>query len=50
MKILGSGTYGQVVYCLHRKTKKEVAIKFIKGKFDEKQRVRNLIRELSILR
>ena len=50
LKVLGAGTFGQVVFGKHRVTKKEVAIKFIKGDLDSHQRIRNLIRELSILR
>ena len=50
LKIIGSGTFGQVVYSKNRKTNQEVAIKFIQGKFDSNQKVRNIIRELSILR
>ena len=50
MKILGTGTFGQVIHCKHRKTKEEVAIKFIKGELNSTQKVRNLIREISVLR
>ena len=50
MKVLGAGTFGQVVYAKHRKTEKKMAIKFITGKLDSAGKVRNLIRELSILR
>ena len=31
LKVLGAGSFGQVVHGKHRDTKKDVAIKFIKG-------------------
>ena len=37
IRILGSGTYGQVTYCKHRVTQQKVAIKFIKGNIKSKK-------------
>ena len=34
MQILGAGTFGQVIHAKHRQSKKEVAIKFIKGELN----------------
>ena len=49
-QVLGKGTYGMVVKAVDRKTKKEVAIKYIQGKLASNLKVRNLIRELAIMR
>ena len=49
-QVLGNGTFGEVVKGKHRETKKEVAIKFIKGRLNTQPKVRTMIRELSIMR
>ena len=49
-RVLGEGSYGMVVKGRHRLTKQIVAIKMIKFEFDNIHLIRNVIREISILR
>lgn len=48
--VLGSGTFGQVVKAKDRTTNMHVAIKLIKGGLTSEVKIRNLVREISILR
>jgi serine/threonine protein kinase len=49
-EVLGQGTFGKVVAAKERKTGKKVAIKFISARFDSKENVKAILRELTILR
>jgi len=48
-EILGEGAFGKVILAKERTTKKLVAIKYIKDKFDDLISARNALREISIL-
>ena len=50
LSILGQGTFGQVIHAMHRESRTNVAIKFIKTKFDNQVECKNIFRELSLLR
>ena len=50
LSVLGQGTFGQVVHGMHRKSRTNVAIKFIKTKFNNQVECKNILRELSLLR
>ena len=50
MRIIGSGSYGQVVQARHRKSGTVVAIKFVKQLFDNQNETKKQLRELHILR
>jgi serine/threonine protein kinase len=49
MKKLGKGAYGKVMHIMHRPTMREYACKRFEFVFDDKQRARRLLREISIL-
>jgi len=50
LEVLGEGAFGQVVRAKHRQFKQNVAIKFIETDFDDLISLRNIIREMSLLR
>ncbi len=50
LEVLGEGAFGQVVRAKHRQFKQQVAIKFIETDFDDLITLRNIIREVSLLR
>lgn len=50
VQVLGKGSFGRVIFARIRDTKKEVAIKYIKAKFTDIYALRNIIREVTILR
>ena len=49
-EIIGKGAFGVVLLAKDRKTKQQVAIKFIETQFDYLITCRNVIREISLLR
>lgn len=50
INIIGEGTFGQVVHAKERETGVQCAIKFITADFNDTNSVRNIVRELQILR
>ena len=50
LEVLGEGAFGQVVRAKHRQFKQSVAIKFIETDFEDLITLRNIIREVSLLR
>lgn len=48
--VVGEGTFGKVVKARNRETEKLVAIKLITGEFKTNNTLRNVIRELQIIR
>ena len=50
LDVLGEGTFGKVIKARVRTTGNLVAIKFIKADFTSINHLRNLVRELQILR
>lgn len=49
-RFMGEGSYGEVVKARHRTTREVVAIKMLKFNFNNIHLIRNVIRELAILR
>lgn len=50
IKLLGSGSYGAVASALHKPTGKKVAIKQMKGLFDDEIDCKRILREIYILK
>ena len=50
MKLLGSGSYGQVASAVHKPTGKKVAIKKMDGVFDDEIDCKRILREVTLLR
>lgn len=50
IKLIGVGSYGEVVHAKHRKTGKPVAIKLIKDIFKNEYDLKKIVREVQILR
>lgn len=50
LDVIGEGTFGKVIKARHRQTSRQVAIKFIEADFTSINTLRNIIRELQILR
>ena len=49
-KLLGSGSYGNVAKALHKPTNTQVAIKQMKGIFEDEIDCKRILREISILK
>ena len=50
IKLLGSGSYGQVVSAIHKPTQTKVAIKKMDGVFEDEVDCKRILREVTILR
>ena len=50
IKLIGVGSYGEVIQAKHRKTGKEVAIKLINNIFKNEYDSKKIVREIQILR
>jgi len=50
VKLLGSGSYGQVASAVHKPTGKKVAIKKMDGVFDDEIDCKRILREVTLLR
>ena len=49
-KILGSGSYGQVVKAVHKKSQRTVAIKLMNETFKSDYKAKQVLREIQIMR
>jgi len=50
IKLLGSGSYGAVASAIHKPTGKKVAIKQMKGVFEDEVDCKRILREIFILK
>lgn len=50
IKLIGSGSYGAVASAIHKPTGKKVAIKQIKGVFEDETDCKRILREICILK
>lgn len=50
MKLLGTGSYGQVASAVHKPTGKKVAIKKMDNIFDDEVDCKRILREITLLR
>lgn len=50
VKLLGTGSYGQVASAVHKPTGKKVAIKKMDNVFDDEVDCKRILREISLLR
>jgi mitogen-activated protein kinase 1/3 len=50
IKVLGSGSYGQVIEAINKSTKKKVAIKRVTCLFEDLIDTKRILREITLLR
>lgn len=50
LRRIGKGSFGEVVQAIHRKTGKVVAIKLMRGVFENNYQAKHILSEIQILR